>query len=187
MDVNHVKRLISSALGSVRQALRGKVVRAKAGKRVPLLQVEGLRDEAFNDIELFQQPGLRSVPLAGMQPIIIPLNGSSANGVVVAMSNGALFVVDLQPGEVAIFNESDGVANSVILRNGRIMDIQCDTLNIVATQGVKITTPAVTLSDDLNMGGTLVADGDVLAGEISLTNHLTTGVVPGNGLSKKPQ
>ena len=187
MDVFQVKRLISSALGSVRQALRGKVLRARAGKRVQLMQVEGLADEPFNDIELFQQPGLRSVPLAGMQPIIIPLNGSSANGVVVAMSNGVMFVVDLQPGEVAIFNETDGAANSVILRNGRIMDIKCDTLNIEATMGVTISTPVVALTHDLKMGGTLIADGDVLAGEISLTNHLTTGVEPGNGLSKKPQ
>ena len=148
MDARQIKKMIQSALGSVRQALRGRLQRAGGGKQVILAQAEGLAGEVFNNAEVFQQPGLRSIPLQGMQAIIVPLGGRSANGVVVAMSNGSLFVADLQPGEVAIFNESDGEANSVILRNGRVIDMKCATLNIEASVAVNIKAPKVALDTD---------------------------------------
>lgn len=200
MDVRQVKLMISNALAGVRQALRGRLQRANAGKQVILVQADGLAGERFNDAELFQQPGLRSVPLAGMQAIVIPLGGRSANGVVVAMSNGRAFVAGLQPGEVAIFNEVDGEACSVVLRNGRIIDIKCDTLNITAGTAVNVTAPTVTLSTstthieadsvaidadttdisgNANVGQTLAAATDVTAAGKSLKTHVHTGVAAG--------
>lgn len=206
MDPRQLKQMIANALGSVRQALRGRLQRATAAKQVILVQSEGLAGERFNDAELFQQPGLRSVPLAGMQTIVIPLGGRSANGVVVAMSNGALYITDLQPGEVALFNEADGVANSIILRNGKVIDITCETLNITASAAVNITAPAVTISTtttsieattanidatttnisgETNIGGTanvaqtLAAQVDVRAAGKSLKAHVHNGVAAG--------
>lgn len=215
MDVRQIKSMITSALAGVRQGLRGRIQRAKAAKQVILVQVDGLAGERFNDAELFQQPGLRSVPLAGMQAIVIPLGGRSANGVVVAMSNGQAFVADLQPGEVAIFNEVDGEACSVVLRNGRIVDIQCDTLNITASTAVNVTTPTVTLatttttinattahvaadsvaidaattsiSGNANVGQTLAAATDVTAAGKSLKGHKHTGVSLGLDKSGPPE
>ncbi len=143
MDTNEIKRLVKAGLGSVRQALRGLLAGASGAKQVIIIQGEGAAGEQFADAEMFQQPGFRSIGLPGMQPIIVPLNGTSANGVVVAMSNGKLFISNLAPGEVAIFNENAGVANSIILRNGGVIDIQCDTLNINATTAVNITTPTL--------------------------------------------
>ncbi|MDP3841046.1 MAG: phage baseplate assembly protein V [Oxalobacteraceae bacterium] len=192
MEARQIKQMIHNALGSVRQALRGKLERANGAKQIIILQMEGLADEPFNAAELFQQPGLRSIPLAGMQPIIIPLNGSSANGVVVAMSNGALFVANLQPGEVALFNENDGIANSIVLRNGKIAEITCDTLKIKALLGVEIDTPLVTMTHALDvaentktatinitsaaadasqMAGGLQAAGDITANGKSVHDH----------------
>lgn len=206
MDARQLKQMIASALGSIRQALRGKLQRAGAAKQVILVQTEGLAGEAFNDAELFQQPGLRSVPLAGMQTIVIPLGGRSANGVVVAMSNGELFITDLQPGEIAVFNENDGVASSIILRNGRVIDITCGTLNINAADAVNITAPNVNLattttaisattvdvtadttniSGDADIGGnahvagTLTGDVDVIAAGKALGAHVHDHVAAG--------
>lgn len=207
MDPRQLKQMIANALGSVRQALRGRLQRATAGKQVILVQAEGLAGERFNDAELFQQPGLRSVPLAGMQTIVIPLGGRSANGVVVAMSNGALYITNLQPGEVALFNETDGVANSIILRNGGIIDINCATLNIVASDAVNIHAPTVTLdtttttigattatiaatttnidaatttiSGNVNVAQTLAAVVDLTAAGKSLKAHVHNGVAVG--------
>lgn len=204
MDARQIKQAINNALGSVRQALRGRTQRAGGGKQVILAQAEGLAGEVFNNVEIFQQPGLRSIPLAGMQAIVVPLGGRSANGVVVAMSNGGLFVVDLQPGEVAIFNESDGVANSVILRNGRVIDMKCATLNIDASEAVNIKAPTFSLetntttvkadtasidatttaiSGDANVGKTLAAAVDVVAAGKSLKAHVHAGVAAGNSES----
>lgn len=133
MDPRQIRQMIASALGSVRQALRGKLTRANGAKRVILLQMAGASGEVFNAAELFQQPGFRSIPLTGMQPIIIPLNGNSANGVVVAMSNGALFITNMQPGEVALFNENDGAANCLILKNGKVAELTTTTFNVNAS------------------------------------------------------
>lgn len=146
MDARALKKMMADAIGGVRQALRGRLQRAAGAKQVILVQSDGLAGEQFNDAELFQQPGLRSIPIAGMQTIIVPLGGRSANGVVIAMSNGALFITDLQPGEVALFNENDGVANSVVLRNGRLVEINCANLTINASEAVTITAPTVTMT-----------------------------------------
>ena len=155
MQARDIKQMIRNAVGSVRTALRGNVLRASGDKRVVLLQADGLATETFNDAEMFQQPGFRSIPLEGMQPIIVALNGASANGVVVAVSNGALFIADLQPGEVAVFNENDGIANSIILRNGKVIDITCDTLNIKAATKVNVTAPAA----DIAVSGAITSSG----------------------------
>ena len=207
MDVRSVRQLIDRAVGSVRQALRGRLQRAKAGKQVILVQADGLAGESFNDAEYFQHPGLRSVPVAGMQAIVVPLGGRSANGVVVAVSNGSLFVADLKPGEVAIFNEADGAANSIILRNGGIIDIKCATLNIEATDAVNVTAPNVqfsttstkieastvdvdadttTISGDATVGKTLTASQDVMGGGKSLKSHVHGGVARGVAQSDPP-
>jgi phage baseplate assembly protein V len=141
-----------------------------------------------------------------MQTIVLPLGGRSANGVVVAMSNGALFITDLQPGEVALFNENDGVANSIVLRNGKLVEINCATLNINASEAVNITTPAATLTTttttitadtatidaqatnmtgDASIGGaaqvaqTLEAVVDLVAAGKSLKAHVHNGVAAG--------
>lgn len=175
MSPNDAKKMIDRALTSVRQALRGKLQRASGAKRVIRVQSEGLKGEPFNAMELFQQPGLRSVPIAGMQTIIIPLNGRSANGVVVAMSNGALYVTDLQPGEVALFNENEGEANSIVMRNGKVIDMTCDVLNIKATTAINIDTPL------------LQNTGDIKAGTISVTHHKHGGVSIGGALTDVPE
>jgi phage baseplate assembly protein V len=192
MHPNEIKQLIGRALTGVRSALRGKLVRANAAKRVLLVQSEGAAGEQFNAIEAFQQPGLRSVPLPGMQTVVIPLNGRSAHGVVVAMSNGALYVTDLQPGEVALFNENDGAANSLVLRNGKIAELTTGTYNIKATVGVNFDTPKVTMNhllevaentqtgtltvvstaaDAAQIAGGMVAAGDVSGNGKSLSGH----------------
>jgi phage baseplate assembly protein V len=175
MGPSDVKKMMERALSGVRKALRGRLLRANAAKRVILVQAEGVAGESFNAAEFFQQPGLRSVPIAGMQTIVIPLHGKSAHGVVVAVSNGAAYVTNLQAGEVALFNEIDGEANCLVLRNGRIAELKTGTLNITATEGVNIDTPV--------MHNT----GDVVAGTVSLQNHRTTGVAAGSDLSGPPE
>lgn len=203
-----VRKVIDRALSGVRQALRGRISRADGSKRVILVQASGVAGENFNATEFFQQPGLRSIPLAGMQPIIVPLNGKSAASVVVAMSNGALFITDLVAGETAVFNENDGVANSLVLRNGKIAELTTGQLNITATEGVHIDTPKVTMTHDMEVAGNsetltlnvtstdpegsqfaggIKATGDVIAGTISLKHLKVTGVQHGSDVSGEPQ
>ncbi len=136
-----VKEQIMRALAGVRQALRGKVLRVSAAKRVLLSQVSGMAGETFQDAEMFQHAGFRSVPLTGSQVIVIPLHGKSAHGVVISSSNGALHVANMAEGETAIFNETDG--HFIHLKNGRVIRMEADVIELVATTKVSLQTPLV--------------------------------------------
>ena len=208
MAPDSIKAMIQGALRGVRQALRGTLTRTDTGKQVLRVQAEGLQGEPFNGTPYLQHPGFRSIPLGGNQLVIVPLHGKSANAVVVAMSNGTLFVADLAPGEVAIFNENDGIANSVVLRNGRIQEHTCDVFKIKAKISVEIDAPDVNLTDNLSVAkktttaslgststapganhfaGAIASDADIVAGTVSLQKHLTAGVLRGGELSDPPQ
>lgn len=136
-----VKEQIARALASVRQALRGKLVRVNAAKRVLLSQVLGVTGETFQDAEMFQHAGFRSVPLSGAEVIVIPLHGKSAHGVVIASSNGALHVANMAEGETAIFNETNG--HFIHLKNGSVIRMEADVIELVATTKVSLQTPLV--------------------------------------------
>lgn len=61
-------------------------------------------------------------------------------------------------------------------------------LKFVAPGGCQFITPEATFSGKVTAAQDVKSTGgDVLAGTVSLKNHLTTGVTPGSGLSNKPQ
>ena len=86
--------------------------------------------------------------------------------------------------------------------------VTCPTISIDASTDVTITSPTVTVdgnlevsgaitfgtgsggamtgTGDINLTGSIATTADVVAGTISLQNHLTTGVTPGSGESGKP-
>lgn len=162
MSPQDVKLQIARALSGVRQALRGKLTRL-TDKQVQLAQVEGVAGELFQDAEFFQQAGLRSRPLAGAQVIVLPLQGSSAHGVVIACANGKLHVANLQDGETALFNERDG--HFIHLKNGRVVRIECETLEVVSTlttfSGRVEVAGETALAKSVAVGVDVVAGGDV--------------------------
>ena len=52
---------------------------------------------------------------------------------------------------------------------------------------VQLTAPGgLVIVGDVDITGTLRASEDVIAGDISLVNHRTKGVMPGNGISEEP-
>ncbi|HHF6872898.1 TPA: phage baseplate assembly protein V, partial [Haemophilus influenzae] len=116
---------------------------------------------------------------------------------------------NLQGGEVAIYDES---GSSIVLKKGRLIEIDCDVLKINATTKVDISSPLVetdqvfTAQGQINgnggmavqggsgasftgnvqqSGGSFTTDGDVKAGIISLSNHKHTG--DSGGKTSKPE
>lgn len=156
MSPDGIKAQIERQLRNQRHALRGKLTRLKGSRRVQLAQVAGLSGEQFQDAELFQHAGFRSLPLAGSQMIVIPLNGSSAHGVVIASSNGALHVANMQDGDTAIFNELEG--HFIHLKKGKIIRMEANVIELVATQKVLLDTPLVEAAANMQAAGN-VRDG----------------------------
>ncbi|HHF1625707.1 TPA: phage baseplate assembly protein V, partial [Haemophilus influenzae] len=118
-------------------------------------------------------------------------------------------VKNLQGGEVAVYDES---GSSIVLKKGRLIEIDCDVLKINAATKVDISSPLVetdqvfTAQGQINgnggmavqggsgasftgnveqRGGSFTTDGDVEAGTISLRNHKHTG--DSGGKTSKPE
>lgn len=189
------RNLIDDAQTEIRQAFRGILNRVNANGGIQSAQISGLADETIQDIEHFQQFGFTSNPPAGTEAIILPLGGNSTHGIVIATENASYRVKSLASGEVAIYCQSGA---SITLKNGKVIDIECDQLNINAPAGVNITAPNVqcsaqmTAAGQINGNGGLAVQGgngasfsgninqsagsyhtsgDVIAGGISLSNH----------------
>ena len=184
---------------SVRQAFRGKVNVVNSAEPIQRLQLSGLADETLQDLELMQSFGFTSNPPAETEAIVIPLGGATTHGIVIATENGNFRIKSLQPGEVAVYNESGA---SITLKKGKIIDIDCSALNIKAPDGVNITAPNVRCSEqvtamwkingnggmaieggggatfkgNLNQtGGDYTTDGDLKASGKSYLKHIHNG------------
>lgn len=194
-----IQQKAQGAVDEIRQAFRGVLHLVKSADNIQKVQASGLADETLQDVELMQQFGFTSVPPANTQAVILPIGGQTTHGIVIATENGSFRLKNLQGGEVAIYDES---GSSIVLKKGRLIEIDCDVLKINATTKVDISSPLVetdqvfTAQGQINgnggmavqggsgasftgnvqqSGGSFTTDGDVKAGIISLSNHKHTG------------
>lgn len=204
-----IQQKAQGAVDEIRQAFRGVLHLVKSADNIQKVQASGLADETLQDVELMQQFGFTSVPPANTQAVILPIGGQTTHGIVIATENGSLRVKNLQGGEVAIYDES---GSSIVLKKGRLIEIDCDVLKINAATKVDISSPLVetdqvfTAQGQINgnggmavqggsgasftgnveqRGGSFTTDGDVEAGAISLMNHKHTG--DSGGKTSKPE
>ncbi|QTD89469.1 phage baseplate assembly protein V [Burkholderia anthina] len=185
--IREVRKQIDRALAGVRQAYRAVISLCASDTPVQLAQVDGLAAETTPDVELFQHYGMTSNPPAGTMAIVIPLGGKTSHGVIVATEHGSR-IQSLKPGEVAIYTAE---GDSIVMRNGHVIDITTETLNITASKEVNMDTPRVNMTKQLNVqdqitgqGGMAVSGGngvevdgsmnvtqDVMAAGKSLVRH----------------
>lgn len=204
-----IQQRAQGAVDEIRQAFRGVLHLVKSADNIQKVQASGLADETLQDVELMQQFGFTSVPPANTQAVILPIGGQTTHGIVIATENGSFRVKNLQGGEVAVYDES---GSSIVLKKGRLIEIDCDVLKINATTKVDISSPLVetdqvfTAQGQINgnggmavqggsgasftgnvqqSGGSFTTDGDVKAGIISLSNHKHTG--DSGGKTSKPE
>lgn len=204
-----IKQHTETALGAVRQAFRGTLNLVKSADNIQKVQVSGLADETLQDVELMQQFGLTSVPPAGTQVVVLPMGGETTHSIVIATENGSFRVKNLKSGETAVYDES---GSTIILKQGRLIEIDCDILKITATKKVEISSPVVetdrvfTAKGQINGNGgmavqggsgasftgnvtqtkgSFTTDGDVIANGKSLAGHTHRG--DSGGVTGKPQ
>ncbi|WP_112072410.1 phage baseplate assembly protein V [Haemophilus influenzae] len=204
-----IQQKAQGAAEEIRQAFRGVLHLVKSADNIQKVQASGLADETLQDVELMQQFGFTSVPPANTQAVILPIGGQTTHGIVIATENGSFRVKNLQGGEVAVYDES---GSSIVLKKGRLIEIDCDVLKINAATKVDISSPLVetdqvfTAQGQINgnggmavqggsgasftgnvqqSGGSFTTDGDVEVGTISLRNHKHTG--DSGGKTSKPE
>ena len=188
MDIKTIDKRIKQAFNTVRQAFRGKVARVQAGGGVQKIQVEGLDGETVQDLEHAENFGFTSNPPAGSDCVVVPLGGKTSHGIIVTATNGAYRITGLSDGETAVYN-ADGA--KIVLKEGRVMEIDCDKLNIKAPSGVNITSEKVECSAVLTAQGQINGNGGMavqggsgttFTGNVDMVGDLnTTGALTNNG------
>lgn len=182
--IRQVQKQIDRALSGVRQAYRAVIALCASDTPVQLAQVDGLSGETTPDLELFQHYGFTSNPPAGSMAVVIPLGGKTSHGVIVATEHGTR-IQSLKTGETAIYTAE---GDSIVMRNGRVIDITTETLNIKASTAVNIDAPTVNMTHQLEVqeqitgkGGMSVSGGEGV--EIDANVNVTQDVfIGGKGL-----
>lgn len=182
MDIKHIDKRIQSALGNIRQSFRGKTARVKSADGVQRIQIEGLDGETVQDLEHAENFGFTSHPPAGSDCVVVPLGGKTSHGIIVTTTNGAYRIQNLGEGETAVYNASGA---QIVLKAGRLIEIDCDALRIKATNGVDIDSPAVKCSAKLQAQGQISgAGGMAISGGSGMTvagDLHTEGALTNNG------
>ena len=188
MDIKTIDKRIKQAFNTVRQGFRGKVARVQAGGGVQKIQVEGLDGETVQDLEHAENFGFTSNPPAGSDCVVVPLGGKTSHGIIVTTTNGAYRITGLSDGETAVYN-ADGA--KMVLKKGRVIEIDCDKLNIKAPSGVNITSEKVecsavlTAQGQINGNGRMAVqggNGTTFTGNVDMVGDLnTTGALTNNG------
>ncbi|MCW9699710.1 phage baseplate assembly protein V [Avibacterium sp. 20-129] len=157
------KAVAKGVQDSMRIAFRGVLNLVKSGSDIQQVQVSGLADETIQDLELMQHFGFTSVPPSGTQAVVIPLGGKTTHGIIVATENGSFRVKNLKNGEVAIYDSS---GSTIILKNGRVIDIECDSFNVnckqyqvTATDGANFVTPKLETDQQFVSQGKISGNG----------------------------
>lgn len=134
------------------------------------LRVQGVQlsvlDGEVADAQRFQEYGFTSVPLAGAEAVVASIGGIRSHRVVLAVDDGRYRLKQLQPGEVALYDNS---GNVIHLQNGQVIgitaltaiNVTAPTCTVKATDHATIDTPTATFTGDVNVDGKLSVDSDI--------------------------
>ena len=159
-------RRVAMALGLGRQSSD-----TNETANTPTLQVTLPGGEVRSDVPLLQHYGFHSRPVPGSDVLTVFMAGDRTRGVAVATGDQRGRITDLKPGEVCVYHPRTG-SKILLAENGDI--------EIVPASGV------LKVTAELQVDGSIKATGDIVAGEVSLQNHLTSEVQSGQGTSGKP-
>jgi len=147
---------------------RGKILSSDDSGKIQLIQASFLAGENKDKIEKMHHFGFSSNPPENSDAVMVCISGNRDHGIIIATENREFRFKDLGKGEVALYSK-DG--DHVHLKNGNVIDIKTKTLNIIAETEINITSPQVTISDNLSVGGNQEITGNLdVTGDVSAAN-----------------
>lgn len=178
---------------AVRQAFRGKLTAIKSGEAIQKAQISGLSGEVLQEVEVIQQFGFTSVLPTGSQVVILPVGGRTTHSLVIASECENYRIQALKSGEVAVYNQSGA---SIILKEGKLIEVNCNEFILNASQKISLNTPLVEASKVLTAQGQINGNGGMavqggngasFSGNVkqSSGSFTTTGDVQAGGISLK--
>ena len=166
---------LAKLLRPLRNALQNMVARAVVqvvndGAKLQLVQLGVLDGETREAIERFQEYGFTSVPLSGAEAVVLFVGGRRDHGLVIAVDARRYRKKDLEPGEVALYNDA---GRFVLLKSGRIV----------------ADAPELRLGSDAASNFVALANlvlDRLTAIQTTFNAHVHTGVTTGGGSSGAP-
>ncbi|EDM1754407.1 phage baseplate assembly protein V [Salmonella enterica subsp. diarizonae] len=134
---NKVDQRINTALNRIRNAFRGVLTRVNSTGPAQTIQGKGLGAEQLQDMELFQHYGFTSNPLPGTMAVVLPINGKTSHGIVIATEHGRYRLKELKPGEVALYTDE---GCNIVLKRGKIIEANCDDFIVNAKNKYSVNT-----------------------------------------------
>lgn len=172
--------------GMLRRVLR---TSHKADTPSQQTQIESLNDEVHDHVEVLETYGFSAVPPPTVtEGIAAFLAGQSDHGVLLGWFDKTHRPLDLDPGEVCIYDKN----NSQILLNklGEIFvrDKTGSTIKLLQNGDVVVTPSSskMIINANVQVNGTVNASGDVTAGSVSLQTHIHGGVKAGPNTTSTP-
>lgn len=147
--MNELNRLLEPIRNRIRLIAARALVRASTDAEGGIsLEIDLGSGEVRDEVEHVQQYGVSSRPKAGSQVVTLFLGGSRDSGVVIASKGmGSSRSFSLKEGEVALHTDE---GDSVHLKQGRVVAITTETLEITASKGVKIDAPTVEATGEVS-------------------------------------
>lgn len=151
------------------------VALSNAAGKMQQLQIRLLAGEVKSGVEHMEPYGFTSNPLAGAEGIAIFPGGDRSVGYVIVTTDRRYRIVGLEPGELAIYTHEGA---SIKLKNGRVIDVECDDYNVkakkftVTAEQQTLTATTLTINAaNVDSSGKITAPDIVLA-DTSMVGHI---------------
>ncbi|SIO94784.1 phage baseplate assembly protein V [Vibrio spartinae] len=131
------------------------------------MQVQALNGEVFSDVERWQQYGHTSVPPTGSEQLVLALGGNRSNLAIICAEDKAVRLKGLIDGDSALYHQEGHylklTKGGVFELDGDTLNITVNTINIIASDGIKIEAPVTTIQGDVILDGNLSTSGNIAA------------------------
>ena len=151
------------------------VVLSNPKAKTQRLQVRVLAGETKDDMELFEQYGITSVPLQGAGGLALFFGGDRSHGVVIMPGDKRYRPTDLEPGELAIYTHEGA---KIVMRNGKVIEVECDEYrvktkrySVQAEETISLKSAAFALDAESATSSTAIEAPDVILGGESMVDH----------------
>lgn len=149
------------------------------------LQIDLLADESQDAVEHFQPYGFAAHPHAGAEALVGCVGGLRSHAVVIAVADRRYRLLNLQQGEVALF---DDLGNVVKLGRDKLSLVAVNDLELTAGGAITMTAPGgLQVAANVTVDGTIDATGEVTGNGIALSTHMHSGVTAGGDVSGGPE
>lgn len=103
-------------------------------KKIQKCQISLMDNETHSNVDRYQEYGFSSVPLPGAQAVAVSIAGSRDNSIIIATEDGRYRPLNLNPGEVTIYNQ---LGDKIVIKQNRTIEITAP--NVIINGNLQVT------------------------------------------------